>query len=71
MVEPRLLLLRLWPDETAFRAVVREFEPEQSRHFDDPQALVDYVLRPRPSASAPAPARPPAITQGAHRRNAR
>lgn len=44
MVEPRLLLLRLWSGQTPFRAVVREFDPECSRHFDDPQALVDFVL---------------------------
>jgi hypothetical protein len=69
MVEPRLLLLRLWTDETPFRAVVREFEPDQSRHFDDPQALIDFVLQPGPSATVPASARPPARSQDAHRRN--
>ncbi|HNW62692.1 MAG TPA: hypothetical protein PKJ32_06805 [Piscinibacter sp.] len=53
MVEPRLLLLRLWAGESPFRAVVREFDPERSRHFDDPQALIDFVLAPRSMSQGP------------------
>lgn len=53
MVEPRLLLLRLWSGQTPFRAVVREFDPECSRHFDDPQALIEFVLGPVPADPPP------------------
>lgn len=53
MVEPRLLLLRLWSGERSFRAVVREFEPERSWHFDDPQSLIDFVLAARPMTPGP------------------
>lgn len=60
MVEPRLLLLRLWTGAGGFRAVVREFEPECSRHFDDPQALMDFVLMPREAPPACAAADKPA-----------
>jgi hypothetical protein len=72
MVEPRLLLLRLWPGQTPFRAVVREFEPERSLHFDDARALVDFVLAPLTTVSAPAPASdPPARTRVAKWRTAK
>ncbi|MGD9831236.1 MAG: hypothetical protein AB7U92_00645 [Piscinibacter sp.] len=53
MVEPRLLLLRLWSGERSFRAVVREFEPERSWHFDDRQSLIDFVLASRPMTQGP------------------
>lgn len=53
MVEPRLLLLRLWSGQTPFRAVVREFDPECSRHFDDPQRLIEFVLGTAPPDPVP------------------
>lgn len=49
MLEPRLLVLRIWPASCPFRAVVRTFEPERSHQFDEPQALIDFVLMGEPA----------------------
>jgi hypothetical protein len=53
---PRLVVLRLWLAPGHFRAVVRELGPEQTSQFDDPQALLRYLVT-RPDDASVRPAR--------------
>lgn len=59
MDEPRLLVLRIWSQDRRFTALVRELGPEARHRFDDPRALMRFLLGrgcgqgPRDTAAAP------------------
>lgn len=48
-----MFVLRVWP-EPAFRAVVRDLGPDQTRYFNDPEAMVRYLV----ASAAPGDALP-------------
>lgn len=50
---PRLLVLRIWNEPERYRAVVRELEPDRTRVFGDPDALIAF-LREGTAVDAPA-----------------
>lgn len=67
MADAQLFTLRLWRQQTQFRAALRAVGEERSQFFTEPAAVAEFLSSacgPEPAPPAPAPAAMPPAPAG-------
>jgi hypothetical protein len=52
MTDSRLFVVRIWSEATRFRASARAVEQDETRLFDEPEALLRFLGCPEPAPPA-------------------